>query len=278
MLEWMCESEKTGQKISDKTLIWLEENSLKPAKMKAMAEHFTVEQAMNYTERQKREQYPERSIKEILSQYADYIDMCKKLHKDVNDAMVYRPRELKRRHDEAAEEIQRQQEQLAADEYTQKFGEAEKVLGEIREKYEYTGEKYIIRVPEKIVDIVREGNRLHHCAGATERYFDRIKAHETYICFLRKREEPDIPYYTIEVEPGGTIRQHRGMYDEEPDIGKIKPFLREWQREIKKRMEREDRERAAVSKRKREENIEELKQNNNTRVLNGLMEDFMEAM
>jgi len=68
------------------------------------------------------------------------------------------------------------------------------------------------------------------------------------------------------------------MYDEEPDIDKIKPFLREWQKEIRKRMKKEDHELAAVSKEKREANIEELKAKNNTRVLQGLMEDFMEAI
>jgi hypothetical protein len=100
---------------------------------------------------------------------------------------------------------------------------------------------------------------------------------ETYICFLREASNPDIPYYTIEVEPGGTIRQHRGMYDEEPGIKEIKPFLREWQQVIRKRMSKKDHEYAQVSKVKRQENIEELKAKNNTRVLNGLMEDFMEA-
>ena len=87
-----------------------------------------------------------------------------------------------------------------------------------------------------------------------------------------------MPFYTIEVEPGGTIRQHRGMFDEEPDIEKVKPFLKEWQKVIRKRMSEEDHKRAAVSKIKREENIEDLKRRNNTRVLNGLMEDFMEAV
>ena len=151
-------------------------------------------------------------------------------------------------------------------------------LGLIREKFEYVADGFFIKVPEKIVDIVSEGNYLHHCAGATDRYFDRIKSHETYICFLRKVEEPDIPFYTIEVEPGGTIRQHRGMYDEEPELDLVKPFLREWQKEIRKRMSKKDHELAAVSKQKREENIAELKAKNNTRVLNGLMEDFMEAI
>ena len=113
-------------------------------------------------------------------------------------------------------------------------------------------------VPERIVDIVAEGSYLHHCAGATDRYFDRIKQHETYVGFLRKMEEPEIPFYTIEVEPGGTIRQHRGMFDEEPEIETVKPFLKEWQKEIRKRMSHKDHELAAVSKQKREENIEDL--------------------
>ena len=119
---------------------------------------------------------------------------------------------------------------------------------------------------------------LHHCVGNTERYFDRIVSRETYICFLRQQSSPDTPFYTIEVEPGGTIRQHRGAYDEEPEIEKIKPFLREWQKEIKKRMTHKDHEYAAKSVILRQKNIEELEQKNNTRVLNGLMEDLMEAI
>ena len=65
--------------------------------------------------------------------------------------------------------------------------------------------------------------------------------------------------------------------DEEPEIEKIKPFLKEWQKEIRARMSEHDHKLAEISKIKREENIEELKQKNNTRVLKGLMEDFMEA-
>lgn len=160
----------------------------------------------------------------------------------------------------------------------EKFPGAEDILKEIKPKYEYAGEEYIIIVPQKLIDIVTEGQALHHCAGSTDRYFDRIMQRETYICFLRKASEPKIPFYTIEVEPGGTIRQHRGMYDEEPGIKEIKPFLREWQKEIRKRMSKKDHEYAKVSAVKRQENIEELKAKNNTRVLNGLMEDFMEAM
>ena len=86
-----------------------------------------------------------------------------------------------------------------------------------------------------------------------------------------------MPFYTIEVEPGGTIRQHRGYLDDEPGIEQLKPVLREWQKAIRKRLTREDRALAETSAMLREKNIEELKEKNNIRVLKGLMEDFMAA-
>ena len=118
----------------------------------------------------------------------------------------------------------------------EKYPQAEKNLEDIRARYEYENAEYIIIVPHDLVEIIEEGQALHHCAGATERYFDRIESRETYICFLRRVEQPGIPFYTIEVEPSGTIRQHRSYMDEEPGI------------------------------------------ENNTRVLKGLAEDFMENL
>ena len=217
-------------------------------------------------------------INQVLEQWKDYLRMAKKLGKHMDDEMVFRPRELRRRHDEAVKELEEREAEVTANEYAERFPGVEEVMAEIREKYEYASDQYIITVPRRCMDIVVEGRMLHHCAGACDRYFDRIRQRETYICFLRRVEEPDKPYYTIEVEPGGTIRQHRGMYDEEPGIEEIRPFLREWQQVIKKRITEQDRHYARISAVKREENIKELEAKNNTRVLQGLMEDFMEAI
>ena len=278
MLTWLQWSDEKGEKLSDDQLKWLERSKVWPYCMALITGHMTMAQAINYLKRQQAESYQGKSIGIILNQYSDYMNMCKKLKKHCDDEMVYKPRELKRRHDEAAAEIAAREAEIQAAEYSEKYKEAEKVLKKIRKKFEYAGESFLIVVPRKIVDIVKEGRALHHCAGATDRYFDRIKQNETYICFLRKKEAPELPFYTIEVEPGGTIRQHRGMFDEEPEIETVKPFLQEWQKEIKKRMKEEDHKLAAVSKKKREANIEELKAKKNTRVLEGLMEDFMEVM
>ena len=68
------------------------------------------------------------------------------------------------------------------------------------------------------------------------------------------------------------------MYDEEPYIEEVKPFLREWQKEIRKRMDKQDQAYSRISALKREQNLEELRQKGNTRVLEALMEDLMEVV
>lgn len=278
VLHWMRWSDETGEKISQEALNWLTQSEISRWDIGFIEKYMSIEKIMNYVKRQQSESYKGKSAKSVLSQWQDYMQMCEKLKKHTDDEMVYKPRELKRRHDEAAAEIALNNARLEADEYSRRFPGVEDVLREIKSKYEYADETYQIIVPERLVEIVAEGRALHHCAGATDRYFDRIAQRETYICFLRKVDAPKVPYYTIEVEPGGTIRQHRGYLDEEPEIEKVKPFLREWQKEIKKRMSKADHEYAKVSAVKRQENIEELRAKKNTRVLQGLMEDFMEAM
>ena len=288
MVRWMQYSDETGKKISRETVRWMTANRIRPEDIRELEEYMSPQQIMNYIIRQQAEQYSGKEPKEVLEEYKDYINMCEACSKNMKDEMVYRPRELKRRHDEVV--VDRQQMQILreldtnteakekyAEEMRQKFPQAEGILKEIKSRYEYENEEYKILVPDTLIDIVKEGRALHHCAGSSERYFDRIESRETYICFLRRKEAPGIPFYTIEVEPGGTIRQHRSYLDEEPGIEQIREFLKEWQKVIRKRLTEEDKKLAKISKIKREANIEELKAKNNTRVLQGLAEDFLEA-
>ena len=286
---WFEYTDETDEKISDAFLEFANKAHMTVESVRLMLPNMSPEQLMNYIKKQRDTSYPENRYEKVVDQWKDYLLMCKKLGKNMNDEMVYRPRELKRRHDEAVEEIRKldmveemmrdaEKKELRAKELREKYPGTEQALKEIAPKYEYENEAYKIIVPKNLVDIMSEGNALHHCVGSTDRYFERIRDQETYICFLRRQEEPELPYYTIEVEPGGTIRQHRGMYDEEPNIEEIRGFLREWQKVLKKRLHGKDWKLAAESKIKREQNLEELRKANNERVLKGLAEDFMEAM
>lgn len=289
MLAWMRWSDASNKKVPQDTLEYMIANGIDPGDIEFVEDKMSPQQIMNYIEKQRAAGYQYRTAPEVLGQWGDYLSMCKAQNKNMDDEMVYKPRDLKLRHDQAVtdanqlkivKEMERNKEVRAAEakKMREKYPQAEKNLEDIRTRYEYENAEYIIVVPHDLVEIIEEGQALHHCAGATERYFDRIESQETYICFLRRAEQPSIPFYTIEVEPSGTIRQHRSYMDEEPGIEEIRGFLREWQKELKKRLTEKDKQLAMISKEKREQNIAELKEKNNTRVLKGLAEDFMENL
>ncbi len=117
--------------------------------------------------------------------------------------------------------------------------------------------------PTGIADILAEGDALHHCVSAQERYWERIEQRESYILFLRKNVALEKPYYTLEVEPDGTVRQKRTEFDrQDKHIKTIEAFLQEWQAVISKRLTTEDQSLAETSKALRVEEFQELRQKN----------------
>ena len=97
--------------------------------------------------------------------------------------------------------------ELQAEEMEEKFPHVNAICQEIKAKYEYADADYMVVVPDGILDIITEGRALHHCAGSSDRYWDRIERRESFVVFLRKTADPFHAYYTLEVEPDGTVRQ-----------------------------------------------------------------------
>ena len=157
----------------------------------------------------------------------------------------------------------------------------------IKPKYEYTGEVYSIVVPSGVRDIMREGDALSHCVGKSDRYWERIEQQEAYILFLRKTAEIDKPYYTLEVEPNGTIRQKRTYFDRQnDDLKDAEKFLKEWQKVVSERLTESDREKAEKSKVLRLQEFEQLRQDDirihtgdlaGQRLVDVLVSDLMET-
>ena len=76
--------------------------------------------------------------------------------------------------------------------------------------------------------------------------------------FVRKASAPDTPYYTVEAEPNGTVRQVRTQYNRQnDDIGTVRTFLKKWQKLLAKRLTQNDKQLAENS---RELRIRELVQ------------------
>ena len=78
----------------------------------------------------------------------------------------------------------------------EKRAKLNKVKIELRKTLEFEDKEYLIRLPVDKNEIVKEGLELHHCVGS---YAERYETGDTTIMFLRKKSEPDKPFYTIEV-------------------------------------------------------------------------------
>ena len=88
------------------------------------------------------------------------------------------------------------------------------------------------------------------------------------------------------MEPNGTVRQKRTLYNRQlEDIGKAEKFILRWQKQLQKKLQKEDLELAKLSRELRIKEMDELRKNNvklngnfNGRLLADIMaEDLMEV-
>ena len=169
-----------------------------------------------------------------------------------------------------------------------KFSRAQELMesGELK-KYEYDNGTYCIVAPQSIDDIYREGTVLKHCIHTCDIYFQRIDIRETYLLFLRRNSAPDVPWYTVEIEPGGNIRQKKSVLNEAyKDLNDAMPFLQEWQRWVKENLSEEDKKLAEKSDKARREGYAKLREEKKiilrgslqgTLLADALENDFMEV-
>ena len=93
-------------------------------------------------------------------------------------------------------------------------------------KYEAKDVDFIIKVPEKPEDIVIEGSELHHCVAS---YVPKIANGMTNIVFVRRKEKPDEPFFTVEVDNNKIIQQVHGLSNcNISSVEGLLDFVEEW--------------------------------------------------
>lgn len=229
----------------------------------------------------------EESMGQVLTTWRDYINMAQQLKMNTKCDQIAKPKDLKIAHDELVLIQQSKGLEKQAKEIEKKWPKVKEQLPKLQ-KYEYTLGEYIIIAPKSVLDIVTEGTILKHCVHTCDYYFSRIQTDESYLFFLRRSKQPDMPWYTLEVEPSGNIRQKRTTGDNQnADFQKAVPFLKKWQQHFKKQLTAEEKELGERANTLREENYQKLRENGN-RVWHGklagklladvLEQDFMAAV
>lgn len=258
---WLQVEKQSGRSIPDEVINWFCEHSIQKFDLNFIWDKMSPVQICNYLQRQA--EISREEIAQILITWRDYLSMAERLGIDTSDEIVYRAKLLHQRHDELVLRCSRQDQAGQAAEVLESFPDVDKICRSIKEKYEYANGKYAVVVPNGALDIIMEGAMLHHCVGSSSRYWDRIERQETFILFLRKASAPHLPYYTLEVEPDGTIRQKRTKYDRQgSDIKEAEEFLLEWQRAVAERLTAGDQEKASDSRILREQEFEQMRHDN----------------
>ncbi|MBQ7859125.1 MAG: PcfJ domain-containing protein [Faecalibacterium sp.] len=261
---------------------------------------YGVGKVLKYLRQQTRRTYPGREgiDRRCASDWLDYLNMAKRMKMDVKVKKIAFPLNLKRRHDELVEQVRRQQEkerfesgrkkrEKRSAKLNERYPKEAKVLAELKDTYNYKSGEFCIITPATVLEIMEDSEYLSHCVGTSDRYFERIAREESYILFLRRSKTPAQPWYTLEVEPGGTIRQKRSYYNEQnADLEAAAGFLMEWQAQLASKLTARQRKLAAQAKELRMEELAQLRQQQN-RIRSGklrgrllaevLEEDLMEA-
>jgi DNA-directed RNA polymerase subunit RPC12/RpoP len=160
----------------------------------------------------------------FVNDWKDYIRMLQADGFELTTANMF-PRSLKEEHDKMANAIKTMKSKEKNEKYKQ-------MIHQYNERYSFTYKGLIIMVPESLEAIVKEGNEQHHCVAS---YVDRVAAGGTCILLLRKEEEPEKPFYTMEIQDVSIV-QCRGKYNED-QTPEVKKFLAKFKKEIEKRKE-----------------------------------------
>ncbi len=153
--------------------------------------------------------------------YIDYLSFVDELGLPKTNKIFY-PENLEKAHDKLFKKI-KMIESKEKDESIRK--RIIKKLGKLR----YGNEDYIITPASSSFDLINESKKLNHCVRT---YVDRYAQGATNIFLIRKREDVNEPFYTLELSNSKSIIQLRGNHNCKPTEGVI-GFVNEWAKKNK---------------------------------------------
>ena len=165
-----------------------------------------------------------KTVYDIQREWIDYLDNAVKLGYDVKNSFVLFPDHLPEAHDETALQRVAFEKKIAENNFT----EIEKIAPDLNRVYGMKTNSLFIRAPRNYKELTKEGQELHHCVGT---YAMRQAMKETAILFIRKVEDPDTPFYTLEYK-NEEVQQVRGK-NNCSTTPEVQQFVKAWEKKIK---------------------------------------------
>ena len=194
----------------------------------AAMRHTTLDRLLGYLEKQGIS-HPQ--------DYFDYLGWLGELGYDRKNRGNLYPKDFKRKHDAVSREYMESKNKA----HMESLREFDRTLEKLRREAAKGGPSKLqagglfIRLPYRVDELKKEGESLHHCVAT---YTDRVLKGQTAIFFVRRLEDPDTPYYTLEWKDH-RIAQCRGSHncDMTPEVRAFTALFEEKMREYEKQQQ-----------------------------------------
>lgn len=252
-LKVMQMEKRFGQNWTEDQIEHLTETGLNGMQVEWATRYMTLQKLLNRIEKYAGCKYgtecggAKERIRHIATTYVDYLEMRAGLGYDLNNTVYQQPRDLRAAHEKMVMEANKEKMDKHLREVAEQYPNIRKCYRNLRKKYFYEDENYMIRPARSAEEIVMEGRLLHHCVGGAG-YLNSHNTGKTYILMLRYKKEPEIPYITVEVDAKyPRIIQWYGEMDRKPDKENIKAWLDGWLMKLKTGTLTEEMETAAIA-------------------------------
>lgn len=167
----------------------------------------------------------------LLYIYRDYIRCLNQLPKEIKKSYPRYPsfERIHKLHDEIITLINKEADRIAELKNKEKQEKYIKYFYKEAKKFEMSNDTYSIIAVENLMDLVKEGRILNHCVGS---YINSVSNGNEYILFLRKNDNINVPFFTIDIDSNNHVRQIHGRCNCNI-TNEIKPFIKEWANKFK---------------------------------------------
>lgn len=177
--------------------------------------------AMNYIEKQRAFI---KSYSTVLMYWKDYLSTARLLDMDLSSHNVKFPRNVREEHDRCTA--------LYTVNKNEHLEPALQRRGELLGELSYSDDSFVIEPLRTVLDFINESSVLNHCVKT---YVENCARGSTNIFGLRKKDEPDKPYYTVNIDNDGKLIQNRGK-NNCPPTEEVREFVTKWLKFVNKQL------------------------------------------
>jgi hypothetical protein len=160
--------------------------------------------------------------------YIDYIDECQRLNYDLEKKEILLPPNFRAAHRKTAAKIRELEAKKKAAETREQAKFIKAITARIAGDTVFAADGLFIKPLITHAEFSKEGRINNNCVAS---YWKRVSEGKTMLFAIRKEDDPDEPYYTLELSPAGEIVQNRGKHNcgATPEIN---AFAHKWITEI----------------------------------------------